>query len=93
MEKLETLNKSAEELVKIAKDIQSTGDMQTISELERRGVENLRVIEAAMAYAGIGLYDIVRKQRVLVNNGEFKPAKKPVAKKPATKKPVSKKSK
>lgn len=92
MEKLETLKKSAEELLKIAKDIQSTGDMQTISELERRGVENLRVIEAAMAYAGIGLYDVVRTQRVAVSNGTFKPAKKET-KKPAAKKPATKKSK
>lgn len=92
MEKLETLKKASEELLKIAAEVQKTGKMETISELERRGVENLRVIEAAMAFAGRGLYELIQNQRRLVNTGQFvekkaepkkeaKPAKKPAAKK------------
>lgn len=99
MERIDTLNKASAELSKIAKQIQNTGDMQTISELERRGVENMRVIEAALAFSGREFYNVVQDQRRAVNAGTFKPketvAKKEQveAKKPSTKKSSAKKSK
>lgn len=93
MDKLETLKKSADELVKIAKDVQETGKMEEIDALERRGVEDMRAIEAALAYAGRGFYDIVQGQRRAITTGEFKPKAKATKAEEKPAKKTTKKSK